>query len=87
VKEMVDKRINELEGMVANQSEMIKKQDRQLSKQSEMLNEQNSLLKEQEKNLSDAIAYVAKTFGISEKEAQERISSQHSQSEDPIPKT
>ena len=55
VKEMVDKRINELEGMVASQSETIK---------------------EQEKNLSDAIAYIAKISGISEKEALELIHSQ-----------
>ncbi|MBR4164211.1 MAG: hypothetical protein IKR11_11865, partial [Solobacterium sp.] len=99
VKEMVDKRINELEGMVANQSEMIKKQDRQLSKQSEMLNEQNSLLKEQKKNLSDAVknlynsiykeqkdhsdalSYVAKIFGLSEKEALELIHTMESQNE------
>ena len=76
VKEMVDRRINELEGMVAeknqqlaSQSELVKKQNRQLSKQSEML-------KKQEKNLSDAIAYVAKISGISEKEALELIHSQ-----------
>ena len=55
VKEIVNKRINELEGMVANQSETIK---------------------EQEKNLSDAIAYIAKISGISEKEALELIHSQ-----------
>ncbi|MBR4164205.1 MAG: hypothetical protein IKR11_11835 [Solobacterium sp.] len=55
VKEIVYKRINELEGMVANQSETIK---------------------EQEKNLSDAIAYIAKISGISEKEALELIHSQ-----------
>ena len=73
VKEMVDKRINELEGMVAEKNQ-------QLASQSE-------LVKKQEKNFSNAIAYVAKAFGISEKEALERISSQHSQSEDPVPKT
>jgi len=69
VKEMVEKRINELEGMVASQSELVEKQNRQLSKQSEML-------KKQEKNLFDAIAYVAKISGISEKEALELIHSQ-----------
>jgi len=62
VKEMVDRRINELEGMVAEKNQ-------QLINQSEVL-------KEQEKNISDAVAYVAKIFGISEKEALELIHSQ-----------
>jgi len=92
VKEMVDKRINELEGMVAEKN-------KQLASQSELVKKQNSLLKEQKKNLSDAVknlynsiykeqkdhsdalSYVAKIFGLSEKEALELIHSMESQNE------
>ena len=92
VKEMVDKRINELEGMVAEKNQ-------QLASQSELVKKQNSLLKEQKKNLSDAVknlynsickeqkdhsdtlSYVAKIFGLSEKETLELIHSMESQNE------
>lgn len=64
VREMVDKRISQLQDELTEKS-------RQLVNQTELLNEQG-------KNLSNAIAYVAKTLGISEKEAQERIASRDS---------
>ena len=74
MKEKVDRRINELETEVSKKDALLSEKDQQTVSQSE-------LLKEQGKNLSNAIAYVAKTLGISEKEAQERIASRDSQNE------
>ena len=74
MKEKVDRRINELETEVSKKDALLSEKDQQIVSQREML-------KEQGKNLSNAIAYVAKTLGISEKEAQERIASRDSQSE------
>ena len=74
MKEKVDRRINELETEVSKKDALLSEKDQQIVSQSEML-------KEQGKNLSNAIAYVAKTLGISEKEAQKRIASRDSQSE------
>ena len=71
MKEKVDRRINELETEVSKKDALLSEKDQQIVSQSEMLNEQG-------KNLSNAIAYVAKTLGISEKEAQERIASRDS---------
>ncbi len=74
MKEKVDRRINELETEVSKKDALLSEKDQQTVSQSE-------LLKEQGKNLSNAIAYVAKTLGISEKEAPERIASRDSQNE------